>query len=299
MNIIKPIPFVNSQLISTTAVNAEANWSSGTTYSLNTVVTYSGKRWISLQASNTNHQPDTSPSWWLDLGASNQFAMFDNVTNKVTTATTSLTVVYAPGVSFDSIALLEVDASVVKVTVRDGLAGPIVFEETAGLSGADVTNWYDYFFSDPLLKRTQIIFRGIPPYANAHVTIELTTSVGVTTSISQVVAGNFTSVGLTEYGARVGIIDYSVKQTDEFGNTTFVQRAFSKRLTATANIPNSQLNRVQNFLYSIRAMPVLWIASDDPTYEETLVVYGYYRDLSTTIAYPTYSSCSLEIEGLA
>ena len=224
--------------------------------------------------------------------------MFDNVTSTSTSATTSLTVVYAPGAVFNSLAFINLNAATIKVTIRDGLAGPIVYENTAGLSGSSVNNWYDYFFSDPLLKRTQVVFSGIPPYANAHITIELTNSAGVAVSIAQVVAGDLASLGATQYGANAGITDYSVKQTDEFGNTTFVKRAYSKRLNCQFHLRNSELNRVQNYLYSVRATPAVWVATDDPTYEEALIVYGFYKDFSTEIAYPTYSLCSIEIEGL-
>lgn len=298
MKVLKPILFQNSQLISTTATDLYATWSSGTTYALGGKVTYNGKYYESLQASNLNKQPDTNPTWWLDLGASNKYAMFDNVVSTSTNATTSLTVVYSPGAVFNSIALIDVDAAVIKVTVRDGLNGTIVYENAAGLSGLESYSWYDYFFNDPLLKRTQVVLSGIPPYANGHITIELTNSTGSAVSIAQAIAGDLATLGMTQYGATAGIVDYSVKQTDEFGNTTFVKRAFSKRLNATVNLDNSQLNRVQNYLYSLRATPAVWVATDDPTYEEALVVYGFYKDFSTEISYPTFSQCSLEIESL-
>lgn len=298
MKIIKPIIFESSQLVSTTATNAEADWSSATTYALGDIRTYGTNRYESLQASNTNNQPDISPTWWLDLGANNQYAMFDQFVSTDTTATTSLTAVYAPGSLFDSLALINVDAAVITVTIRDGISGPIVYESTAGLSGAESYSWSDYFFNDPLLKRTQIIFSDIPPYLNAHITIELTNSTGTAVNIGHCIAGDLATLGTTQYGATAGIIDYSVKETDDFGNTSFVKRAFSKRLNTQFHLKNSELNRVQNYIYSIRATPAVWIASDDPTFEETLIVYGFYRDFSTEIAYPTHSMCSIEVEGL-
>jgi hypothetical protein len=43
-----------------------AAWNSGTTYALNDEVQFSGLNWLSLQNGNTNHQPDTSPTWWVN-----------------------------------------------------------------------------------------------------------------------------------------------------------------------------------------------------------------------------------------
>ena len=298
MKTIRPITFQESQLISTTAVNAEADWSSATTYSIGQIVSYSGKRWESLQNTNLNKTPTTAPTWWLDIGADNKHAMFDSVVATSTTATTSLTVVVAPGQTFDSLALINIDAAVVSVTITNGAGGPVVYEATAGLSSESITDWYGYFFYDPLLKRTQVIFYNIPPYPNARVTIEFETSVGELASVSTVIYGTLFEIGGTQYGASVGIVDYSIKETDEFGNATFVRRAYSKRLNAQVTVPNTQLNRVQSLLYSLRATPAVWIASDDPTLEEALIVYGWYRDFSTEISYPTFSMLSIEIESL-
>lgn len=298
MQVIKPITFNETQLISTTALNADADWSSGTTYSTGQVVTYSGKRWESLQNTNLNKQPDTNPTWWLDLGADNKHSMFDLVIGTSTTALETLTVVIKPGEIFDSIALINLNASIVKITVRDGISGPIVYEKTAGLSGTNVQDWYQYFFYGPLLKRTQVIFNNIPPYINAHITLELEAGDGEYVSLAQIVYGGLSVIGMTQYGANAGIVDYSIKNTDEFGNVSFVKRAYSKRVSAQVIVENSQLNRVQNYLYSIRATPAVWVVSDVPTFEEALVVYGWYRDFSTDIAYPTFSMMSIEIEGL-
>lgn len=297
MKVIKQTPFIQSMLVSTTATEPAAAYSSGTTYALNAVVNYQTRRYQSLQASNTNHTPDTSPTWWLDIGPDNRYAAFDRQTSKATTAITTLTFTVATG-TIDSLAFINLAANLITVTVRDGLGGPIIWQTTSGLSGATVYDWYQYFFYDPLLKRTQLVFFGIPPYANSHVTVEISTSTGDTLSLGEMIFGALNVIGTSQYGATAGIIDYSRKTTDEFGNTEFVERAFSKRLNAQVWVPNTELNRVQQLLYSLRASPAVWIASDDPAFEEALVVYGFYKDFSTEIAYPQTSICSIEIEGL-
>ena len=298
MKTIRPILFQESHLISTTATNAEANWSSATTYTSGQIISYSGKRWESLQNSNLNKVPTAEPLWWLDLGADNKHAMFDDVVATSTVATTELTVVLAPNQTFDSIALININASVVRISVRDGVGGPIVYENTIGLSSETIMDWYGYFFYDPLLKRTQAIFYNIPSYKNAVVTITLENSVGEQVSVSTLTCGTLFNIGATQYGVSAGIVDYSVKTTDEFGNTTFVRRAYSKRLSAQVAVKNSDLNRVQSLLYGLRATPAVWIASDSPTFEEAMIVYGWYRDFTTEIAYPTYSLVSIELESL-
>lgn len=298
MKIVKPVDFQDSMLISTTATNIDADWSSATTYAIGDVVTYGSKRYESLQNTNLDKIPTSSPTWWLSLGADNRHAMFDNIVGTSTAATTSLEVVFKPSSVIDTVALINVVADIVTIEVTNGLGGPVVYTETAGLSGATIVSWYDYFFIDPLLKRTQIIFSNIPPYLNAYVKLTFTASPGSAIFVALCSFGSLYQVGQTEYGVTAGIVDYSIKQTNEFGDVTFLERPYSKRMSANVFVPNSEINRVQNLLYSVRAKPSIWIASDDPTYEEPLVIFGFYKEFSTTISYPSYAMLNLDIEGL-
>lgn len=300
MKVIKPVDFTTGMLISTNATEPNPTYSAGTTYAKDFIVSYNTKLYQSLQATNLNHQPDltASSTWWIEIGSDNRYAMFDLQVGQKTTRTTSLTVTVAPGVIINSVALIDISCLTAKITVRDGLAGPIVYEQLVGTSGALVSDWYEYYFTDPLEPRTQVVFQNIPPYTSAHITIELTEQVGNPVSIGEMIFGTLTALGTTQYGVSTGIIDYSVKETDEFGNTKFVERAFSKRMQAEVHLLNTQVNRVQTLLYSLRAKPCVWIATEDPLLQEPLIVFGYYRDFSTNIAYPSHSICSLEIEGL-
>jgi hypothetical protein len=52
-----------------------AAWAIGTTYAVDTLVSYLGGLWRSLQNANVGNQPDTSPLWWVRM---------NTVTTKVT-----------------------------------------------------------------------------------------------------------------------------------------------------------------------------------------------------------------------
>lgn len=289
-------------LIINTTSNPDPAWTSGATYPAGAKVTYNKKVYESLQAANTNKQPNTNPTWWLDSGSDNRHACFDGQINTKTSSMGKLWIVIQPG-SIDAVALIDMDATIVKLAMFDITAG-LVATKVLGLSGLSVFDWYQYFFYDPLLKRTQAIFDNLPVYPNSYITIELQGAPvpegapASTVTVAEIVFGLTENLGGTQYGATAGIIDYSVKKTDEFGNISFVRRNYSKRLSAQLFTSNVMLNRVQRFLTSVRALPCVWIGSDDPQLEETLIVYGFYKDFSIDIAYPSHSLCSLEIEGL-
>jgi hypothetical protein len=98
-----------------------------------------------------------------------------------------------------------------------------------------------------------------------------------------------------QYGARVGIQDYSRKEKNDFGDTVLVERAFAKRANFDLILEKFETDQLQNFLAEIRATNALWIGSDE--YEST-IVFGFYKSFDILISYPTRSDCSLEIEGL-
>lgn len=296
MQVIKPVTFADAMLVSTTATEATAAWNSGTTYALNAEVSYSNSIYVSLQASNLNHQPDTSPTWWLRKSATNPRKMFDGSVDSQTTATTSMTVVLATGM-INSLALLNLTGNTLNVTGRDGLAGPTVYTKSINLDGTIIVDWYEYFF-EPYDNLTEVVFTDIPPYSGMHLTIEIVGGTGNTVGIGGCVFGTTYTLGQTQYGASVGIKDYSVKEVDQFGITQLVQRAFSRRMEATVFVDNGAFNKVYKLLSELRATPCVYIGSQDDRFNPT-IIYGYYRDFSTVIQYPTMSMCSIEIEGLS
>ena len=296
MKVVKPTTYTSAMLVSTTAVESVTAWSSTVTYIVGDKTRTGGRIYQSLVASNLNFPPLTNPTRWSDIGPDNTNAAFDGQVSTSSTGSTSLAFVINTGI-IDALAVVNVAATTVRLRVTDGSGGAVIFDETAGMDGSTVSDWYQYFFFDPLLVRTQIVFDNIPPFASSQATITITG--GGAVSVGHIAFGRTADLGNTSYGATAGITDYSTKTTDAFGVTTFVRRAFSKRMTARVMLDNLQLNRVQRLLYDLRATPCIWIGADDGQYDEPLTVFGYYRDFSTDITYPTASYCSLDIEGLA
>ena len=110
--------------------------------------------------------------------------------------------------------------------------------------------------------------------------------------------GNSVEIGQAQYGVSTSITDYSKKNTDEFGNVSFVKRAFSKKISCRLLLDKSAYNTVLQLFYDLRATPTSWVVTDDENYSKGSIIYGYYKDFSMDIAYPTMCACSLEIEGL-
>jgi hypothetical protein len=300
MKVIKPSTMSLSLLVSENVSEIYSEWSAATTYALGAKVVRNNLGvYESLIASNINHAPEALGTYWTRVGPTNTMAMFDSQISTSTVSTTNITATVKVG-SIDTIALLNVVGSEVTLTIRNSLGGTIVYGPvTKSLQGDNPIDWYDYFYFDTTDQRTQAIFLDLPAgITDAHATFEVSAASGSAVSIGSFIFGNSVTIGSAEYGISAGITDYSTKETDEYGTTEFIIREFSKRVTVDLQIENTSLNKIQRVLYGLRATPALWICTDDARYEEATIVFGFYRDFTTTIPYPTISKCSLEIEGL-
>ena len=297
MKVIKPITVLDAMILYSNAVEAYSPWSSVTTYAKDAIVDYGSHYYISLVNSNLNNIPSVVGStFWALVGPDNKHAMFDGQVSTDTTSTSPLIVTVETGI-VNSVALVGLVGSSVNISVRDNGASPSVYSRTIGLDGTIITDWYMYFF-EPFVQLGEVVLTDLPPYANAEITMTLTS--GGSVAIGELIFGTVYTLGAegTEQGATVGIIDYSRKDTDpDTGVTTFTRRAFSKRMSGQFLVANNQINAVQRILADIRAVPSVFIGSELTDYAP-LVVYGFYRDFSIDIAYPTKSWCRLEVEGL-
>lgn len=302
LKVLAPSPITDAGFVSSVVPEADnPAWSSVTTYGLAAKVMYQHRNYESLQASNTNHMPTGLPAdWWLDLGPTNRWAIFDTRVGTATTLTTSigtpaLTATVAPGIC-NGVAVLDLTgASSVTVTMVNGAT--TVYTATQELDDTYISDWYDFWFA-PYDVKSDVLFGPLPPYPSAQVTVTATPNVvGDTVGIGAVLYGSTVELGQVQMGAGAGLIDYSRITTDDFGISTLVQRSYAKRTTFDLLIENSQLRRVYSTMAALRATPAVWVGSDN--YQlSPLVVFGYYKDFSVEVAYATHSTASLEITGM-
>jgi hypothetical protein len=260
-------------------------YNAGTTYSVNAIVSVVAdhKMWQSLQNNNVGNTPGAAgnETWWLDIGATERWKVFDAKVGSQAEADDSITYELDPG-PIDSVALLNIEALSVTVTMTDvgGAGDPVVWSPTTYADGLYISDVVKTDF--PLT------------YLTPHLVIVLTNT-GGTAKIGEIVVGTSESIGSMHYAPEVGITDYSIKTVDAFGNYTILERAYSKRLSCETSILNILLDATYNVLAEQRAAPAVWVGSADYA---SMIVYGFYKDFSITIPYKNYSLCTLEIEGL-
>jgi hypothetical protein len=293
----RPITVDASNL--TTNAAAETQWNSGTTYALGDEArgpagANEDKMFQSIQAGNTNHAV-TDAAWWVEVGPSNPYRMFDQSPQSQTTRADSLevTVALTSSERVNTLYLDNLEAATAQVVVDDPVDG-VVYDETYSLvSDSGITDWYAYFF-EPIVRLTALTIADLPPNAGAEVTVELVDA-GDTVACGICQLGLSRTLGDTRWSPTVGITDYSRKETDDFGNFDVVERAFAKRGNFSFWVPSGQVDSLQVLLAQYRATPVLWIG--DVGYTAT-AIYGFWRSFEIEIAFPDVSLCTIEIEGM-
>lgn len=294
-----------SQSPSVIETNIEENdadvWDSGTSYTIGNEVMVLGEyhRVYESTGSNTDKFPPDNPTDWIDRGATVRWRMFDmNVgPDKQSIATDSsgdIRVLLGVDDYVDSITLLNVDASSVQIIVRDA-DGNIIYDYYVELlSDPDEALWWGWFFGNRR-RGTTVVRVDLPPYM--PVTIEVIASGGSgVAKIGKLIVGDAVLIGCARYGTGVGIVDFSRKEQDPFGNYYVLERRFISRCNYDVQIDSNQVDNVHSLLAEVRATPCVYIGSTEK-YKST-VVFGFYRDFDIVIPGPRKSACSLQVQGI-
>lgn len=297
LTIIKPTAITPALLVSTTAVESDAEWASGTTYAADARCTLVSTRrtYQSLQAGNLAHDPAASPAWWVDVGPSNQWAMFDGALGSVTADAAGISVVLRPG-AVSALALMQVQAEAVRVRVLDAPGGAVVYDATETMNRAFISDWYEWTTA-PFEYRPEVIFSNLPMYVGCELLVDITADTLNPAQCGELVTGTAYSLGTAQMGAKLGIVDYSRKTTDEWGNTTLVQRAFAKTLDLPLVLDAAELSKTYGLLASLRATPCVFVPSSLSRYSAA-VVYGWMGEFSIELATYSLHYCNLQVKGL-
>ena len=282
MRVIKSVVTTDAILTSSNIPEDEHPvWVSGTSYTALDKVIYEHKIYERIVIGAGTTPPNLDQVNWLDSGYTNRYRMFDNITSSVSGRTGGIEFTLTPNQIVNGIALLNVNASTVRVVMTDPVDG-VVYDRTKELrSSSNVIDYFSYFFA-PLVNLGDLdtaIFLDLPNKPTATITVYVSSGAGLV-EVGEVVYGVQSFVGRTNYGTAIGIKSYSRKEVDEFGKVTVIKRKNSKYADYDVDIDNVNLANVQRLFADIDSVPCVFIGN--PEMEE-LIVYGFYSDFKATI----------------
>jgi hypothetical protein len=292
------VPTASPFLVASVATNVPETdypaWDVATAYVVGDRVMRSHRNYEAL-IDNTGKSPETatSPATWLDIGPTNRWAMFDELIGTYTENPESIELSMALGAGVDSVAFFGVDAGLVTVRVIDPFRG-IVFERSDQPVNTDgIENWFDYFTA-VVKTREDFILTGLGAGRSSVIEVKISKPGGLA-KVGALVLGKMATLGVSLYGTSVGLVDFSRKERDVFGNYVIVERGFSKRAEYDVAVQTPEISRVQRLLGQYRARPLVWVG--EAQYDST-IIYGYYKDFSISISSPSISDATITVEGL-
>lgn len=307
MIVIQPIEIGFSDVQTSNILPDDAPfWDPDTTYSKGDRVILLGLNQLfeSLTDNNLNNTPqEGGTADWLDTGLINKFRMFDRVASTVSLRTGNIdATVRAPlaasgsGRTFiNACALINVRGTSFTVEVSDIDTGELVFQRTESLiDPTSINSWYEYFYG-ARLQRGDVAILDFPAVRGADVRVTVNAGAGAAAQIGEFLLGAQIDLGDTQWGANIGIKDFSVKDEDQFGNDIIVKRGFRRRLNIPVSAPVGQAGRIDRVLSFARSTPTLFIGSQ---HRDDLTVFGFYRDYSVVLANPAFAELDIEIESL-
>jgi len=307
MRVIPPLTITDSVYTSCSVVEPSitdpAAWSISTHYVVGDRVSKLGtihKIYECLTAVTGGDSPEISVTRsipkWIEVGATNKWAMFDLLRSTATTSSSDITIVLTPGRSVDSIAVLNLtNVSIIEVTAVSGVT--TVFSQSIGLSTRNTTTWWEYFFSRITLRKDAITFALPSQYTDLVITIVLKGS--GERSVGAVVIGTSVYIGSLQRGAVIDALNFSTIERDMFGNAVLIPRRNVPKTSQKLYIDKSNLSTVVNVRRDLDAIPAVWSGLDDDytnNYFTALLILGFYRSFTFELDNPIGPMVNIELE---
>lgn len=275
-------------------------WSSGTTYTaLNSYASDNGRTYQSLQAGNLNKDP-TDPAnsaWWLDVGPSNDQAIFDTLRSSQAVATnTSVMVEITPNTRVDSVAVLNVLADSVEIQVYNTDLSITYLDTTVKLISRTVIDGFSYFFA-AFVQASDVLITGIPQDTACHVVVRFARTTALI-MCGDIVLGTAFSIGAIQYGATDAVLNFSTIEQDAFGNTVLIPRREIPKTNQTVWADKANVAAIRLMREALNAVPAVWSGLDDNAdgYFPSLLIKGIYTNFEIDLAYTDKAVLTLELE---
>lgn len=299
MRVIKPHAITDSNLTTTLAepdaTFGEVLWTAGTYNADDERVLTTTHRKYRAVSTNTD-SPDvgaakTTPTW-IDIGATNAWAMLDNVNGTISKHATEIDVAITPNLLTTAIAGFNISAASILITVTDPTDGLVYSNTLDMIDNSEIVDYWEYFFL-PIVKIKEFVLLDLPTYALATIDATIT---GVDAECGTLVLGSQTNLGVALYGTSLKLYDYSIKTTDEFGNFKVIPRRTSKIVEYDVHVDKTKVGYVFNQLSKLTTVPAVWVGTGEE--DDATLVFGYYEDSRINIDSPSMCSVTISVQGL-
>lgn len=298
LTVVVPTVITPDMVVANTLAEQHPTWTASSTYGDGDRVVSGRSVYESVQAGNTGNDPaaDLLGAYWVRVGASNQWAIFDGEVSLPSEANGGFSVTLDAG-PFGVVGLMGMsDISEVRVLILRNSDGVVLHDRAYDLLADGIDTPYEFFYTWPRPYLSERAFVDLPTAYDARVT--LTFAGGADMRLGEIVLGTPNELGDTIKGVSLGLADYSLQERDRWGRLTLRRGHYARTPTIPFVFKPERLNKVHGLLRRLRGRACLYIPSTYPGLESTVLLGIYTRmriDLQTSAIY----YASLDLEGLA
>ena len=308
----------HTELVSTNAVDTTAEFVAGTLYALGAEVKVSAENNLyKCLTKDTTEVPTGNKTTenWLFLGKTNPYKMFDEKYKSRTVKESGNLVVTIKmkqdgGFSkvSDGIALLNVSASKIRIVgVREG---ETICDEEFDMGVLDLFSpcmilncnfgqivYKKNLILTPLKDKDGLIIYGcrITEYTITFVPIDDETPAACGVCI----LGKMQYFGKTLMNPKKSLVNYDVKDTNEYGDTAVVERGFSNNYNFSFVGKNDIMQVADETLTELRSTPLIYVVTDEQILASVFSGYGMISILDITQQGACDMLMTLEVGSLA
>ena len=308
----------HTELVSTNAVDTTAEFVAGTLYDLGAEVKVSAENNLyKCLTKDTTEVPTGNKTTenWLFLGKTNPHKMFDEKYKSRTVKESGnlvVTIKMKQGGGFskvsDGIALLNVSASKIRIVgVREG---ETICDEEFNMGVLDIISpckiincnfgqivYKKNLILTPLKDKDGLIVYGcrITEYTITFVPIDDETPAACGVCI----LGKMQYFGKTLMNPKKSLVNYDVKDTNEYGDTAVVERGFSNNYNFSFVGKNDIMQVADETLTELRSTPLIYVVTDEQILASVFSGYGMVSILDITQQGACDMLMTLEVGSLA
>lgn len=209
--------------------------------------------------------PELDATFWKDVGPTLRWAPFDYYASTVNTSTTGDLNYVISGRYVNAVWLDGLMGASVSISIKNAVGGSVVLTKTQTLKQGSVGYW-DYAYGKKYFVK-RVLFKDLPIYPAAEITITVTASPDATRSIGTIVRGKKTALmaggwGGTQWGAKAVPRTFTYRKTNDDGSLQIVLRGSAVDLDCNVMMELAAADQAVDALTRLMSRPVVWFATD-------------------------------------
>lgn len=286
---------VPARVTSPVAEDDDPEYSTDESYLVGDIARLAHRRYQALQPSKNVWPPDALDVYWLDLGPTNKWAWSD-VAIKTQTVWRDgpLVQVFRPGRRVDELAFLNTVGARLTVEVMDAALTAVKSSQSLALKGGmRRPSWWEFFYAPRAAADNGLMLGLAASSADAlRVTIE---PLDGEVRLGLLVMGRLRRIGDPLFGTRLGIIDFSVQERDDWGNAVLLKRDYADFMEQDFLIETDRVAQERRFLAELRVTPALWVSAP---WSRATYLWGWFEEFSMTIPRWNVSTATISLRGM-